>query len=1139
MKKSVLCILVAAFAMIAGATPVTSSQAKQAARAWAQKNAAFAGEDAIVASSSAVAVKNADGVTLWYRVAMKNGSCIVVSPVMELEPVVACLENVPKDGLPAGHPVRAMLERDMADRLKKLGLYTSASTGPTLMGATPAASQAAPADPAMAAWAEQGKAKWARLAGGTGGTQLMAAVTNGVDDAGMAEIVCVAKGFEKGGPLTHWNQEKDKLGKKCYNLYTPNNYPCGCVATAMAAMLQFFGANATKADLSPEGGVCTVDGVATNAVTMSGGGDLVPEGFEYYDWSLLDDMTSLSDYADDSKMNDDIRDLLGRVAYDAGVMLSMSWSAAGSGANTADIAKALKAFQKADIDSESSTGLRACAVMNPAESHYEKLIYFPCRLGKPVGLGINQVGEAVGHAVLAVGFGWDDECNARVRIFAGWGGTGDGWYSLPYIDTKSLPSQAGSFLFDVVNKVVTLIGYEDENRVPLVGRVGKPKKVDTLTLKPAGTSVTVSDKGYFGLCVASRPLDISLVGTNTNWNAPIRLSSSLVDLMGKDSLKPGELCAALPDEIFFEAMNCSVAYSFDKALEYARDGNKALLRVSGMMQEEATSNLVERIRAIDEEDATFKDKFVYFFTPANSSTDLADGNPSIGVFLPDDTEQSGRWRVENGRLAYGYGYSSVLDATTNAYAYAEASAEDDPDNYVENVTNQAYVASWGSEDTGTYVSTNLSFSVDGLLDAVQLVLGGGWDEFCRQTHGISLTVTSKAGEVGTPEPMYGMHENVYTNGQTITAIAPDGEVTNAEQTVVSKFAAWVLTVTNTVAGGAETLLDGTGKEATFSLASNDVATLEWLLEPKQVKINVVDSDDDGVTEPGSGWYPYGESVTFAATPNDPDNGFREWGLGNNSYWPDYIPGRDSPVLSFVALEPLNLTAYYGGGSSTESSATTNFLVRVVSVTADGDGLTDANLPDVVTLVVSGKDPVAMGGTIELPDVMLAMRVQSATFTDSNGKVWQCCGWTLEPDPDVADSEQTIQGGTTDTAGFKPEGAAVLTWVWEPAGTTRRPLVDPDDVPVAADGVSSPLTIYANPDGTFTVEATIGNAVEGWWYVLRTCDTLTGTYVPAQPEGAGDVCAALAEADGTLELRTTFVPTDEKRFYKVTVEEDEP
>ena len=1144
--KSILCILAVALALIAQATPVTPFQAKQAARAWAQRNAAFAGEDAIDASLTAVAVTNAEGVTLWYRVSLNNGSCIVVSPVTELEPVIACLENVPKNGLPSGHPMRAMLERDMADRLKKLGLYTSAPTGPTLMGAAPTASQATPADPVMVAWAEQGKAKWARLAGGTGGIQLMAAVTNGVDDAGMAEIVCVAKGFEKGGPLTHWNQEEDKLGKKCYNLYTPNNYPCGCVATAMAAMLQFFGANATKANYSPEGDGCKVDGVAINAVTMSGGGDLVPEGVEYYDWSLLDDMTSLSDYADDSKMNDDIRDLLGRVAYDAGVMLSMEWGWSGSGANTEDIAKALKAFQKVDIDSETSTGLRACAVLNPAENQYEKLIYFPCRLGKPVGLGINQEGGGTGgHAVLAVGFGWDDESNARVRIFAGWGGIGDGWYALPYINTKSLPSQAGSFLYDVVKKVVTLIGYEDESRVPLVGRVGKPEKVGgTLTLMPAGTPVTVSENGYFGLCDAPPPPSaISLEAAE--YKASIWLSSSLANLLGKDSLKPGELCAALPDEIFFETMNCSVAYSFDQALEYARNENKALLRVSGMMHEEATSNLVERIRAIDEEDVTFKDKFVYFFTSANSSADLADGNPSIGVFLPSEVEQSGRWQYTNGRLAYGYVYA--LDEE-----WVESAVNDESDevtNIVRSVVRNGFRANYGAETKDfRYVDIEDGVANDcphddfaAALEAMtQFVIDSGWVEYCRRTQGISLTVTaSPEMEFGLPDPAFGVHVNAFTNGQKITAFAPGELVTNTAAGVVMGYSGW--TLTNETTG---VFLQGTGTNTTpFTVMSNDVLTLTWQMETNAVWISVRDADGGGTTSPGTGWYPYGKSVAFVAVANE-GFVFDQWVSASGKALPEAVSFEafpQWPVLVFVAEEPFALAAYYNNGSIPDECLEERHALTVSSLDSEtGTEMTSfygLMAPVTVVVAISGRDAetVNMGGTVnDLPAVGTAVSMENDTFMDGEGNTWRCVGWRIR-----ASDSFDYEYGAGSAVGVALREDCELIWLWEkvvPAGPTRRPLVDPDDVPVAADGVSSPLTIYANSDGTFTVEAAIGNAVAGWWYVLKTASDLDGPYVKAD----GDECVKLAVEDGKkLELSTTFTPTDNKQFYKVTVEGEAP
>ena len=1117
MKKSILCILVAAFAMIAGATPVTSSQAKQAARAWAQRNAAFVGKDIAMTGSSAVAVQNAEGVTLWYRVALNNGSCIVVSPVMELEPVIACLENVPADGLPVGHPMRAMLERDMADRLKKLGLYVPASTGPTLMSASPLS--ATPEDPVMAAWAEEGKAKWARLAGGTGGPQLMAAKEEGIVD--IETKVAVVKGFDKGEALTHWNQS-DAGGGHCYNYYTPNNAVCGCVATMMSAIMQYFAVTG-----GPTGVTGVLPATYNDSDKDADGNPFVTLGGTY-DWGCLtnSDESVKTTRADYNSLSEAQRQFLGRVAYDAGVAIGMAWTDGESGAQTIRVAEAFrKVFGFKD----------ARGVSNPTEEQYDKLIYHQCMAGAPVGLSIHTDGQSGGHAVVAVGYGEDEYGVPRTRIFTGWGGAGDGWYALPYITTASVPG-GGSHVFDVIAGVITMIGYDSDETVPVVGHVDAPGEAIEVPGAATDTTIYASDLGYFGTRVAPNVADKTLHCRGKEAQFEIGAAAAVTD---DEYIVDGEeLCTALPEYIEFMLLNSSVAYTFAKAKEMALAEGKAILRISGVTGTEPTTNLLAYVYSLDEGNVgDFTNKFVYFFSSAKSSS-LGDGNPSMGVFLPQEAEQSGHWRPENGRLSYGYGYFTELQQTvTNDYEVA-----DEEKYYM--VTNAAYVASWGSAATGTYASTNLSYEVeesasmiDALTTMAQFVLDGGWDEYCRRTHGIALTVTAM-DEVGTPDPMFGIHENIYTNGQEITAIAPDGEVTNREQTVVSGFGAWMLTVTNTVAGGAETSRTGTGTEATFALASNDVATLTWLVVPKQVWIEITDVDDGGVTEPGSGWYAVGEQVTFVATPSDPESaGFSQWGSGKGFDWPGYMPDRTSPVLSFLVHdEPLSLFAYYEGEYSAEAGATTNFTVRVVSVDTNGAEFVDSNLPNVHVLVVAGKGPVDMGGEIELPDVSLAMRVQATVFTNSQDEVWQCVGWTLEPNG--AESAQTIMDGTSDMAAFTPEGAAVLSWVWKPL-PSRRPLVYPDDVPVAADGVSSPLTIYPNADGTLTVEANIGNPVKGWWYVLRTCDTLTGTYVPAQPEGAGDVCAALAEADGTLELRTTFTPTDAKRFYKVTVEEEEP
>ena len=146
MKRSILCILAVTLAMFAGASPVMPEQAKQVAQAWAQKNSVFGVRS--VASGDAVPFTN-EVTTLWYQVPMTDGSCLIVSPVTELEPVIAALENVDAAaGLPAGHPMLAMLTCDMIDRLRKLGLYKprNAPGGPSLMSASPAGEDAAPTE---------------------------------------------------------------------------------------------------------------------------------------------------------------------------------------------------------------------------------------------------------------------------------------------------------------------------------------------------------------------------------------------------------------------------------------------------------------------------------------------------------------------------------------------------------------------------------------------------------------------------------------------------------------------------------------------------------------------------------------------------------------------------------------------------------------------------------------------------------------------------------------------------------------------------------------------------------------------------------------------------------------------------------
>ena len=64
--------------------------------------------------------------------------------------------------------------------------------------------------------------------------------------------------------------------------------------------------------------------------------------------------------------------------------------------------------------------------------------------------------------------------------------------------------------------------------------------------------------------------------------------------------------------------------------------------------------------------------------------------------------------------------------------------------------------------------------------------------------------------------------------------------------------------------------------------------------------------DDCVASPGSDWYPYGETVSFTATPGA-EFYFDQWGSDTGFDLPYYLDSfRYQPTISFRVEEPLSL-----------------------------------------------------------------------------------------------------------------------------------------------------------------------------------------------------------------------------------------
>ncbi len=195
-------------------------------------------------------------------------------------------------------------------------------------------------------------------------------------------------------------------GKNVYNYYTPNNYPCGCSATALSQPLRFYQFPTTS--ITPITRECTVNGNKQNLTTMGGS----------YNWNNMpltpNSQTTLAE-----------RQNIGKLTYDTSVLLQMSFTATGSGSyiNLAHDALANEfAYTSTCVYTDHQNGIN--------DTLRQRAILPNLDAGAPVILGI--VGNG-GHAILADGYGFSDS-TLYVHLNMGWEGSADAWYNLPNID---------------------------------------------------------------------------------------------------------------------------------------------------------------------------------------------------------------------------------------------------------------------------------------------------------------------------------------------------------------------------------------------------------------------------------------------------------------------------------------------------------------------------------------------------------------------------------------------------------------------------------------------------------------------------------------------------------------------------------
>lgn len=413
------------------AAEVTEAVAKEAVAGWASLQEALTAKDRFAGAAVAKVetFSGRDGLGVFHVVSFEGGGFAVTSGDTEMTPILAYSEDgefVANDE----NPLWVMLTRDVAGRAKRLGEDVSAAKNAkgaqadeedVEYGAEEDEAASASQSPQTSLLSPNASA-WARL-------RAAAAPRRPLLKAALPSVGSIAEPIY--GPLceTKWNQYYEN-GLTCYNYYTPSNYLCGCVATAMAQIMRSFRWPREKVELG--GAVHTgrfIEWYAvgeteyvTNNLTWHIGGSY-GETWEYggpafggpYDWENM--VAEPRPAAKAGTLAEVQRQAIGLICRDCGISVNMNYNLGGSGSDTGRIAARL-------VD---TFGYRNAALRqngNPISLTEQLDAYLPSfAIGSPCAVGIS------GHAIVADGYGLDSGGRPYVHYNYGW--SSSAWYTPP------------------------------------------------------------------------------------------------------------------------------------------------------------------------------------------------------------------------------------------------------------------------------------------------------------------------------------------------------------------------------------------------------------------------------------------------------------------------------------------------------------------------------------------------------------------------------------------------------------------------------------------------------------------------------------------------------------------------------------
>lgn len=398
MGKTVVCFLLFILASATGAwaRPTTPEEAKNVVINWLSMD----GRPMEAGMSRQVkkvrSFPGPEGSPAYYVVYLNPRGLVIVPADDLVEPIIGFLPEKRFYNPSRRDPLGALVNNDVPGRVHHARGVEATSTG-----ATKTLSSESP----MA----KAQRKWAWLANPSAATGAIELSLHKVSKVWVAPFV-----------RTRWSQTS-VADQACYNYYTPpfavgsaDNYPSGCVATAMSQIMRYF--------RRPNEGVGTtaftihVDDVRQSSSLRGGDGSGGP-----YNWS---DMPYKPKTPSDAQ-----RQAIGALLHDAGTAVNMVYTAKGSGTDTL---KAAKAFTEVFKYSNAKAAYNASE--NLPANHRNRMVKPNLHAGYPILFGIT--GPVGGHAIVCDGYGAQAGTSYH-HLNMGWAGNDDAWYNLPDIDASA------------------------------------------------------------------------------------------------------------------------------------------------------------------------------------------------------------------------------------------------------------------------------------------------------------------------------------------------------------------------------------------------------------------------------------------------------------------------------------------------------------------------------------------------------------------------------------------------------------------------------------------------------------------------------------------------------------------------------